>query len=76
MVIDQAAGTFLATMGLGLPGLIVAFVVFRAADIAKRFFPGVAQAERFGGPVGIMADDLVAGLYGLTAGWAVHTLLG
>ena len=76
VVIDEAAGTFLATLGLGLPGLIVAFVVFRAADIAKRFFPGVAQAERVGGPVGIMADDLVAGLYGLAAGRVVQMLLG
>lgn len=76
VVIDEAAGTFLATLGLGLAGAIVAFVVFRAADIAKKVFPGVAQAESVGGPVGIMADDLVAGLYGLAAGWLVETLIG
>lgn len=76
VVIDEAAGTFLATLGLGLTGLIVAFVAFRAADIGKRFFPGVAQAERIGGPVGIMADDLVAGLYGLAAGWLAQRLWG
>lgn len=75
VVIDEAAGTFLATLGLALPGALVAFVVFRAADIAKKFFPGVSQAERLGGAVGIMADDLVAGLYGLAAGWVVQTLL-
>ncbi len=76
VVIDEAAGTFLATLGLGLAGAIVAFVVFRAADIAKKVFPGVAQAESAGGPIGIMADDLVAGLYGLAAGWLVETLIG
>ncbi|MEX0945968.1 MAG: phosphatidylglycerophosphatase A [Acidimicrobiia bacterium] len=76
VAIDEAAGTFLATLGLALPGALVAFVVFRAADIAKRFFPGVAEAERIGGRVGIMADDFVAGLYGLTAGWVVQMLLG
>jgi phosphatidylglycerophosphatase A len=76
VVIDEAAGTFLATLGLGLAGAIVAFVVFRAADVAKRVFPGVAQAESIKGPVGIMADDLVAGLYGLAAGWLVETLIG
>lgn len=75
VVIDEAAGTFLATLGSALPGALVAFVVFRAADIAKKFFLGVSQAERLGGAVGIMADDLVAGLYGLAAGWVVQTLL-
>ena len=74
VVIDEAAGTFLATLGLGLPGALVGLVVFRAADIAKAVFPGVAQAEQIGGPSGIMADDLVAGLYGLAAGWLVEVL--
>jgi phosphatidylglycerophosphatase A len=74
VVIDEAAGTFLATLGLGLAGVLVALVVFRAADIGKKVFPGVARAEGIGGPVGIMADDLVAGLYGLAAGWLVEAL--
>jgi phosphatidylglycerophosphatase A len=47
---------------------VVALAVFRVADITKRF-PGVAQAERLSGATGIVADDLVAGLYGLAAGW-------
>jgi phosphatidylglycerophosphatase A len=75
VVVDEAAGTFLATIGLGLGGMIIAFVVFRAADIFKRVFPGVAHAENIGGPVGIMGDDLVAGLYGLGAGWLFQALL-
>jgi phosphatidylglycerophosphatase A len=74
VVIDEAAGTFLATIGLGIPGAIVGWVIFRAADIAKKAFPGVAAAERVSG--GIMADDLVAGLYGLAAGWAVQLVVG
>lgn len=73
VVIDEAAGTFLATIGLGIPAAIVAWAVFRAADIAKKAFPGVAAAERFSG--GIIADDLVAGLYGLAAGWVVQLVL-
>ena len=73
VVIDEAAGTFLATLGLGLPGAIVGWAVFRVADIAKKAFPGVAAAERASG--GIMADDLVAGLYGLAAGWAVQLVV-
>ena len=74
VVVDEAAGTFLATVGLGLPGALVAWSVFRVADIAKRAFPGVAAAERLSG--GIMADDLVAGLYGLATGWAVQLVVG
>jgi len=74
VVIDEAAGMFLASVGLGPLGLVVAFAVFRLADIFKRAFPGVAAAEAVGGPFGIMGDDLVAALYGLTAGWIVQAL--
>lgn len=74
VVIDEAAGTLLASVGLALPAIIVAWAVFRIADIAKPFFPGVAAADRIGGGVGIMGDDLVAGLYGLAAGWVVQLL--
>jgi phosphatidylglycerophosphatase A len=71
VVVDEAAGTFLATVGLTGVAAIVAWVVFRAADIFKSVFPGVAAAERLPGGWGITADDLVAGVYGLGAGWAV-----
>lgn len=71
---DEAAGTFLATIGLiGYPA-IVAWLVFRAADIFKQT-PGVGAAERLPGGWGITADDLVAGLYGLAAGWAANAWL-
>ena len=76
VVIDEAAGTFLATIGLGLVPALVAWAVFRLADIFKRRFPGVAVAEaRLPGAVGVLADDLVAGLYGLAAGWLLQGLL-
>lgn len=76
IVVDEAAGTFLAVLGLTVsPAAVVAFAVFRAADIFKRWFPGVAAAERAPGPVGVIADDLVAGVYGLAAGQAVRLLL-
>jgi phosphatidylglycerophosphatase A len=71
VVVDEAAGMFMATIGLvGWPAL-VAFVVFRLADIFKAT-PGVGTAEKLPGGWGITADDLVAGLYGLAAGWAVQ----
>ena len=68
IVADEAAGMFLASIGLGTPAVFVAFVVFRIADATKKF-PGVAAAERLHGAVGITADDLVAGLWALAVGW-------
>lgn len=75
VVIDEAAGTMLATLGLGIAGALVGWLVFRAADIFKRAFPGVAAAERLPGALGVTADDLVAGLYGLAAGLVVEAFL-
>jgi phosphatidylglycerophosphatase A len=76
IVVDEAAGMSLALVGLtAWPAWVVAFVVFRVADIFKRSFPGVAAAERAPGATGIIADDLVAGLYGLVAGQVVQLLI-
>lgn len=76
IVIDEAAGTFLATLGMGVTAALVAWVVFRVADIQKHWFPGVAAAERLPGAAGVMADDLVAGTYGLLVGILVTVLFG
>lgn len=73
IVVDEAAGMLLASIGLGGWPLLVSFIVFRVADATKRF-PGVARAERLPGEWGILADDLVAGLYGLGAGWLALAL--
>lgn len=73
IVIDEAAGTFLALVGLGLGASIFAFVVFRLADIFK--FPGVAVVDRMSGFAGVMYDDLVAAGYGLVAGHLLQLLL-
>ncbi len=75
IVVDEAAGMVLATIGLAWGAAVVAFVVFRLADIAKRVFPGVRQAEELSGATGIIADDLVAGLYGLVAGLVFSALM-
>lgn len=76
VVVDEAAGTLVATLGLGIGSALVAWIVFRVADIYKGWFPGVAAAERLHGAVGITADDVVAGLYGLAAGWIVQAIVG
>lgn len=76
VVVDEAAGTFVATIGLGVPAALAAWAGFRVADIFKRVFPGVGAAERLPGGWGITADDLVAGAYGLALGWLVQGLSG
>jgi len=73
VVIDEVAGTFLAVIGLHSWAVVTAFVVFRMADITKKF-PGVAAAERLGGAAGITADDQVAALWALAAGWLVQAV--
>jgi phosphatidylglycerophosphatase A len=74
--VDEAAGAFIAVIGLpAWPHAIIAWAVFRAADIFKNFAPGVAAAERLPGALGVTADDVVAGLYGLVVGHLILTLL-
>lgn len=63
IVIDEFAGQWIALLGLGRVsayGAIAAFVLFRLLDIAK---PGpVGWADRQHGAIGVMADDVVAGM--------------
>ena len=73
VVIDETAGAWLAMVGLGGWPLILAWLVARYADISK-VPPGVGSAERLPGSWGVMADDLVAGLYGLAAGWILSAV--
>jgi phosphatidylglycerophosphatase A len=74
MAIDEVAGTLVAMIGLTGVGWVVGVVVARVADIFK-VAPGVAAAERLPSPWGVTADDVIAGLYGLAAGWLVTGLL-
>ncbi|HTU53240.1 MAG TPA: phosphatidylglycerophosphatase A [Acetobacteraceae bacterium] len=63
VVIDEIAGQWIALLGAigGGPLLLVAgFVLFRAFDILK---PGpIRWAERLPGAVGVLADDVLAGV--------------
>jgi len=74
VVIDEMAGTMVALTGLRGGPWVLAFVVFRLADIFKQV-PGVGQAETLPGSLGVTADDLVAGVYGLAAGWALTAFI-
>lgn len=74
-VIDEVAGQWLALIPAALDWrlFVVAFVAFRAADIVKPW--PARRAERLGGGVGIMADDIVAGIYAGIVTWIVGRLL-
>ena len=74
VTVDEVAGTLTALIGLsGWPWLVAATVA-RLGDIFK-VLPGVAAAERLPGGLGVTADDVVAGIYGLSAGWLLVLVL-
>ena len=75
IVIDEASGAFVASIGLAGWPAVIGFLVFRAADIFKSRLTGVLQAERLPGASGIIADDVVAGVYGLAIGHLVAQTL-
>ena len=63
IVVDEFAGQWIAMLGLGrvsLYGLVAAFVLFRLFDIVK--IGPVGWADRKDGTIGVMADDVVAGV--------------
>jgi len=84
IVIDEVAGQWIALLPLsyvawsrGLditvlwPGWVAAFVLFRLFDITK---PGpIGKADRRGDAMGVMLDDVIAGVF---AGIGVMVLAG
>ena len=64
IVIDEVAGMMLTLLWLpgGWGSLLIGFLAFRFFDIVKPF--PARMAEQLPGGWGVMADDLVAGLYG------------
>jgi phosphatidylglycerophosphatase A len=79
VVVDEVAG-MMVTLVLnpveGFGWIVAAFLLFRAADIVKPF--PVNRLERLPGGLGIMADDVMAGVYANLAlrlsMWAVGRL--
>jgi phosphatidylglycerophosphatase A len=76
IVVDEVAGMTLAVLAfpLTLPVLAAGFGLFRLFDIVKPFPAGRSQA--IGGGVGVMVDDLIAGLYALGVLAGLRGLLG
>jgi phosphatidylglycerophosphatase A len=75
ITIDEVAGQLVALVGLParFDAWLLAFVLFRLADVTKPF-PARAL-ERLPGGLGVMADDLMAGLYANLAGQLLWRML-
>lgn len=67
IVIDEAAGMLLAMYGVASLGweILAALAFFRYFDIIKPL--GINALQRLPGAWGVVADDLLAGLYALLA---------
>jgi phosphatidylglycerophosphatase A len=76
IVIDEVAGLVMA--GIFLPGTWlatgIAFFLFRLFDILKPFPAGLIDRRATGG-VGVVGDDLVAGIYAGLVGRVVLALV-
>ena len=76
IVIDEVAGMTLSVVVFPLtPGvLLTGFVLFRVFDVVKP--PPARASQRLTGGVGVMIDDLIAGLYALAVLAALRATLG
>lgn len=65
VVIDETAGLLITLLGapLAWKSFLAGFILFRAFDIVKPY--PVRQLERLPEGIGIVVDDVAAGLYGL-----------
>ncbi len=65
MVIDEVAGQLITLIAVPVSwkSLVLGFILFRGFDIVKP--PPVRQLERLPEGVGIVIDDVAAGVYAL-----------
>jgi phosphatidylglycerophosphatase A len=76
IVIDEVAGMLLSVILLPptIPALVTAFLLFRLFDIWKPF--PARESQVLTGGVGVMVDDLIAGLYALVLVLGARALFG
>ncbi len=77
VVIDEVAGQWLtlAPLCLTVESFALGFVLFRFFDIAKLWPISLAE-RRFSGALGIMADDIVAGLFAAAVAYGLLAAFG
>ncbi len=63
VVIDEVTGMWITMLGVPItaPRLLAGLALFRLLDIYKPFF--IRKAEKLPGGLGVMLDDVLAGLY-------------
>lgn len=76
IVIDEVAGMLLSVIGLprSIPVLLTAFVLFRVFDVWKPF--PARESQALTGGMGVMVDDLIAGVYALVLVMGARALFG
>lgn len=76
IVADEIAGMMVTMVAIPLTAksLLLGFILFRVMDVVKP--PPARQFERFKGGVGIVADDLMAGVYAQLALRGLLMLIG
>ncbi len=76
IVADEIAGMMVTMIAIPLTAksLLLGFILFRVMDVVKP--PPARQFERFKGGVGIVADDLMAGVYAQLALRGLLMLIG
>jgi phosphatidylglycerophosphatase A len=76
IVIDEVAGMLLSVILLprSIPVLVTAFLLFRLFDIWKPF--PARESQALSGGMGVMVDDLIAGLYALILVMGARALFG
>ena len=76
IVADEIAGMMVTMIAvpITLKSALIGFVLFRVMDVVKP--PPARQFERLKGGVGIVADDLMAGIYANVALHGVLMLVG
>ena len=72
VVIDEVAGQWIALLvcPTEMRHAVLAFALFRLFDVVKPW--PARQLERLHGGLGIMMDDVAAGMYALLAGLLIH----
>lgn len=77
VVVDEMVGVWIPLLVVPDGGwwyVVAAFVLFRFFDIVKPL--GVRRMERLGGGMGIMMDDILAGVYSAVLLGAARFLIG
>ena len=76
IVVDEVAGMIVSVLLLPRTGrvLLAAFVLFRVFDVTKPF--PARTSQRLTGGIGVMVDDLIAGLYAFVVLVLLHVGLG